>query len=75
MENIIKEFISEHFDTFFEAYLVPYMRKNRKTLFADIEKNLCLEHYNIIHKTNFTENDIELNPTKCWVCKANKDRP
>ncbi len=75
MENIIKEFVSEHFDAFFEAYLVPYMRKNRKTLFADIEKNLCLEHYNIIHKTNFTENDIELNPTKCWVCKANKDRP
>ena len=75
MDKVIRKYISENFDLFFEAYIVPYMIKNRETLFADLEKNLCLEHYNIIRKTNFTEKDIELNPTKCWVCKANKDRP
>lgn len=75
MDKVIRKYISENFDLFFEAYIVPYMIKNRETLFADLEKNLCLEHYNVIHKTNFTEKDIELNPAKCWVCKANKDRP
>lgn len=74
MDKVLKEYINENFDLFFEAYIVPYMIKNRETLFADLEKNLCLEHYNIIHKMNFSENDIELNSTKCWICKANKDR-
>ncbi len=74
MDKIIKEYITENFDLFFEAYIVPYMIKNRETLFPDIEQNLCLEHYNNIHKTNLMENNIELNPTQCWVCKHTKDR-
>ncbi|MBQ5677749.1 MAG: hypothetical protein IIV47_02670 [Clostridia bacterium] len=61
-------------DEYFEEYLIPLMRKYREVIFEDLEKNLCLEHYNVIHKTNFTEKDIELNPTKCWVCKHIKDR-
>lgn len=75
MDKVIRKYISENFDLFFEAYIVPYMIKNRETLFADLENNLCLEHYNVIHKTNFIENDIELNPAECWVCKHIKDRP
>lgn len=74
MEKVIKDFINENFETYFEAFIVPYMRKNYKTLFPELDKNLCLEHYNTIHKTNLIENDIELNLTDCWVCKAIKDR-
>lgn len=75
MDDIIKKFINEHFETYFEACIVPYIRKHHREIFPNLDKNLCLEHYNIIHKTNLTENDIELNPTKCWVCKRTKDRP
>lgn len=75
MDKVIREYINENFDSFFEAYIVPYLRENHKKLFPELEKNLCLEHYNIIHKSNLNENDIELNPTKCWVCNQNKDRP
>lgn len=75
MQKVMNKFINEYFDIYFNECIVPYMRKNYKNLFPDIEKNLCLEHYNTIHKMNFTENDIELNSTKCWVCKTKKDRP
>ena len=53
-------------------YLV---NKHRNYLIADIEKLLCLEHYNHLNKTSCTEKDIKLKPTECWVCKAIKDRP
>ncbi len=75
MDKIIKKFISEHSNMYFDEFIVPYLRKNYKTLFPDIDKNLCLEHYNAIHQTTLTENNIKLIPTKCWACKANKDRP
>ncbi len=75
MDKVIKDFINEYFDTCFEAFIAPHMRKNCGTLFPELEKSLCLEHYNIIHKTNLNENDIELNSTECWVCKQIKDRP
>ena len=75
MEKLINSFMSEHFETYFEVVVAPYMRKHYKRMFPELEKNICLEHYNAIHKTNFNENEIELNPTECWVCKARKDRP
>lgn len=75
MDKVIREYINENFDLFFEVYIVPYLRKNHEKLFPELEKNLCLEHYNTIHKTNLTKNDIKLNPTNCWFCKISKDRP
>lgn len=75
MDKFMKNFIDENFELFFEVCLVPYMRKNYKRLSPELDKNLCLEHYNSIHNTNLTENDIELNPTECWFCKIIKDRP
>ncbi len=75
MDNFMKNFINEHFDIYFDEFIVPYMRKNYKTLFPDIDKNLCLDHYNFVNKTNLTENDIKLTPSNCWLCKLIKDRP
>ena len=51
------------------------LKKYGKMLFPELEKNLCIEHYNDLHKTNFTEKDIELNQSECWLCKEIKDRP
>ena len=58
-----------------EERIVYLLRKYKESLIADIDKNLCLEHYNILHKSNLTVNNIVLNPTKCWFCKQIKDRP
>ena len=58
-----------------EERIVYLLRKYKENLIADIDKNLCLEHYNILHKSNLTENNIVLNPAKCWLCKQIKDRP
>ena len=42
MEKVIKDFINENFETYFEAFIVPYMRKNYKTLFPELEKIFVL---------------------------------
>lgn len=60
---------------FTDERIIYLLKKYKKFFIADLEQNLCLEHYNILHKSKFTENDIVLNPTKCWVCKQIKDRP
>ena len=57
-----------------EERIIELMKKYGKFLFPDLEENLCLEHYNSLHKTNYTENDIVLNQTKCWLCAQIKDR-
>ena len=57
-----------------EERIIELMKKYGKFLFPDLEENLCLEHYNSLHKTNYTENDIVLNQTECWFCKQLKDR-
>ena len=77
MDKVIKKYMIEHSDTLLEAYIAAYIKKNAKKHFPDIDKNLCLEHYNILHKSNFTESDLELNQSECWVCKLikDKDRP
>lgn len=59
---------------FTEERIIELMKKYGKFLFPDLEENLCLEHYNYLHKTNFTEKDIHLNQTKCWLCAQIKDR-
>ena len=58
-----------------EEKIIELIKKYRDFIFSDIEGNLCLEHYNSLHKTNLTEKDIELNQTECWLCKQIKDRP
>ena len=59
----------EEFETYFEVCIVPYIKRNREKFIGDLNKNLCLEHYNILNKTNLIKNDIELNSSECWVCK------
>lgn len=58
-----------------EERIIELIKKYKEIIFADCEKNLCIEHYNDLHKTNFTEKDIELNQAECWLCKEIKDRP
>lgn len=69
MDEYMKLFNKMYPDIFFDMIVVPNIKKHSKVIFADLEKNICLEHYNELHKTSFTENDIELNQTECWVCK------
>ena len=57
-----------------EERIIELIKKHKEFIFADYEKNLCIEHYNDLHKTNFTEKDIALNQTKCWLCAQIKDR-
>ena len=58
-----------------EERILYLLKKYREFFIADIDKNLCLEHYNFLHKSNFIENDIKSNQTKCWFCKIKTDRP
>ena len=69
MKDFIKQMTDAEFEIYFELCIVPYIERNREKFIGDLNKNLCLEHYNMLNKTNFTENDIELNPSECWVCK------
>lgn len=55
-----------------DKQIIAFAKKHRKELFADIENNLCLEHYNTIHKTNLTENDAEFKQSVCYFCKKEK---
>ena len=71
MDNIPKEY----WEMYFEAVIAPYIKKHGKRLFPEIEENLCLKHYNSLHKSNFQENDLKLNSPACWVCKQINDRP
>ncbi|MBQ3524594.1 MAG: hypothetical protein IJA43_09110 [Clostridia bacterium] len=73
MEEFMKEVIRDHFDLYFEVCIVPYIRRYGKTLFPDLEKNLCFEHYNLLHKTTLSKNEIEPNTEQCWFCKQIKD--
>lgn len=73
MKKIMKEIMRDHFELYFDLFIVPYIRKHRKELFPDLEKNLCLEHYNILHKTTLSEDEVELNPEECWFCKEIKN--
>ena len=57
-----------------EERIIELIKKHSAFIFSDLEENLCLEHYNSLHKTNYTENDIVLNQTECWFCKQIKDR-
>lgn len=52
--------------------IIYLLKKYKEYFIADLEHNLCLEHYNILHKSNLNGNDVELKPTKCWVCKQQK---
>ncbi len=42
--------------------------KYREELFGDIERNLCLDHYNTIFKTEYKEGQIEMYNSRCAFC-------
>lgn len=46
--------------------------KYRTELFADIEKNLCLDHFNKVFELDLCENDVELEMNFCHQCKEEK---
>ena len=55
-----------------EEQIISIIEKHRDFFLADIEGNLCLEHYNMIHKQNLTENDVVLKISKCFFCGEEK---
>lgn len=42
--------------------------KYREELFGDIEKGLCLKHYNMLFKTDFKEDEVKRDKTQCFLC-------
>lgn len=46
--------------------------KYREELFGDIERNLCLDHYNTIFKTEYKEGQIEMYNSRCAFCNEEK---
>lgn len=46
--------------------------KYREELFGHIERNLCLEHYNSIFKTEYKEGEVEMHQSRCRFCNEEK---
>lgn len=55
-----------------EEQIISIIEKHRDFFLADVEDNLCLMHYNLIHKQNLTEIDVILEKSKCFFCGEEK---
>ena len=44
------------------------IEKYRDEMKADIEKNLCLDCYNMVKRLKLTVNDVELKESACALC-------
>lgn len=51
-----------------DEQIIELIKRNRALLLADIENNLCLEHYNLVHRLNLREKDVELQKSVCYFC-------
>lgn len=53
--------------------MIKYVcKKYRDELFGDIERNLCLEHYNAIFGLQLTVDNVKVKFSRCKIC--NKER-
>ena len=55
-----------------DKQIIEIINKHRDFFLADIEENLCLEHYNCIHRQKLTEKDVEFKQSICFFCKEEK---
>ncbi|MBR5246292.1 MAG: hypothetical protein IKV25_02845 [Clostridia bacterium] len=55
-----------------EERIIEIMKKHREFIFGDIEKNLCLEHYNLLNRQNLTKNDVDFRKAYCPFCSKEK---
>ena len=58
---------------FTDEYILSLIDKSRNFFITDVEKSLCLECYNMVKKTDMTENDVEFKDSVCKLC--NKKKP
>lgn len=49
-----------------DKQIIEIINKHRDFFLADIEENLCLEHYNFIHRQKLTEKDVEFRQSVCF---------
>ncbi len=53
-------------------YMMCLLDKHRDALIKDLEKCMCLDCYNMVKDLNLTENDVELEDSKCNLCSKQK---
>ena len=58
---------------FTDKYIMYLIDKYRDVFISDIEESLCLECYNMVKRTELTENDVEFKDSVCKLC--NKKKP
>ncbi len=52
--------------------IIEIINKHRDFFLADVEENLCLEHYNFTHRRKLTEKDAEFRKAVCFFCNQEK---
>ena len=55
-----------------DEYIMYLIDKYRDFFIADLESSICLECYNMVKKTNLTENDVEFKDSVCKMCGKQK---
>ncbi len=55
-----------------DEQIIAIVKRHRDYFLADIEENLCLEHYNLVHKQKLTEKDVEFKKSTCYFCGKEK---
>lgn len=55
-----------------DEQIIEIINKHHDFFLADIEGNLCLEHYNFVYKQNLSEKDVEFRQSVCFLCNQEK---
>ncbi len=59
-------------ERFTDEYIISLINKYREFLITDLERNICLDCYNMVKKRNLTENNVELKYSVCKLCNKHK---
>ena len=57
---------------FTDEYILSLINKYRDVFIKDLEESLCLECYNMVKRTELTENDVEFKDSVCKLCSKKK---
>lgn len=52
--------------------IIEIINKHRDFFLADVEENLCLEHYNFVFRQKITEKDVKFKKSTCYFCGEEK---
>lgn len=52
--------------------IIALCQKYREEIMAEFEQHICLEHYNLSHRTELEEKDVEFKDCKCSFCDSQK---